>query len=258
MARSQSPSDKSNRHSPVRSPSVSSSGKGYKREDKSASRSPSSRGRSPIPSRPLRTYDISPLRKTPSTIPGNRGYLVSPLRRTPSPKFKRVRYASPVRGSSPKRRRYDSSPPRYRSRVDHRLDVRDNPQPCEVLGVFGLSYRTDERALRHEFNKYADVRSVKLVKDYDGRSRGFGFITFYDTKDASTAKEMMRGKVIDGVQPRIDYSITKHGLSVPREFDRSPLRDQSPRRGGGSGRGSPFRRDMSPARRHRGSGDRRR
>jgi len=257
MARSQSPSDKSSRRSPVRSPSVSSSERGYKREDKSASRTPSSRGRSPLPSRALPVYDISPLRKTPSPIPGKRGYLISPLRRTPSPKFKRHRDVSPVRGSPAKRRRYDSSPPRYRSRDDNRHVVRDNPQPCEVLGVFGLNYRTDERILRHEFNKYADVRDVKMVKDYDGRSRGYGFVTFYDTKGATTAKEMLTGKMIDGIQPRIDYSITKHGLSGSRDLDRSPIRDQSHRRREGSVRGSPYRKYRSPARRRRGSGDRR-
>jgi len=55
-----------------------------------------------------------------------------------------------------------------------------------MILVFGLNSGTDEKALRYEFSKYADVRYVKLVKDYEGRSRGFGFVTFYDTKDATT------------------------------------------------------------------------
>jgi len=241
MARSQSPSEESNRR---RSPSVS---------PKEGARTPPSRGRSPLPlpSRTLRTYDISPIRKHPPPIPKKRGYLVSPLRRTPSP-VKRDRTVSPVRGSSPKRRRHDSPPRRYQSRDDHRHEKRDNPQPCAILGVFGLSNRTDEKALRHEFGKYADVRFVKLVKDHDGRSRGFAFVTFYDTKDATTAKEMLSGKTIDGFQPRIDYSITKHGGVGRHSFERSPYRDQ--RRGGGSDRGSPFRKDRSPVRRRRDSG----
>lgn len=59
--------------------------------------------------------------------------------------------------------------------------------PCSV---FGLSYRTDEQALREEFSKCALLRYVKLCRDRAGRSRGFGFVTFYNTEDATAVSRI--------------------------------------------------------------------
>lgn len=46
------------------------------------------------------------------------------------------------------------------------------------LSPFG-SYDTDERDLRRTFGKFGDIEQIKLVCDPEGRSRGFGFISFY-------------------------------------------------------------------------------
>ena len=42
-------------------------------------------------------------------------------------------------------------------------------------------------------------------------SRGFGFITFEDKRDAVEAVDRMNGKRLDGREIRVDFSFTKDG-----------------------------------------------
>jgi RNA recognition motif-containing protein len=47
------------------------------------------------------------------------------------------------------------------------------------LFVGGLSWNTTEGGLTAAFEKFGELREVKVVLDRDtGRSRGFGFVTF--------------------------------------------------------------------------------
>ena len=43
--------------------------------------------------------------------------------------------------------------------------VKQQPTPSQVLGVFGLSIRTQERDLEDEFNRYGRVEKVTIVYD---------------------------------------------------------------------------------------------
>ncbi len=43
--------------------------------------------------------------------------------------------------------------------------MQENPKPCNVLGVFGLSLRTSERDLDEIFGKYGKVEKVAVVYD---------------------------------------------------------------------------------------------
>jgi len=103
-------------------------------------------------------------------------------------------------------------------------DGRDNPTAGPVLGVFGMSLHTTERDLKSLFGKYGDVESVQIVYDrFSGRSRGFGFVYFTSSKDATRAKERMQDAVIDGMKVRVDYSVTRSGGPY-RHVDRTPSR----------------------------------
>ena len=60
-----------------------------------------------------------------------------------------------------------------------------NPNPCRVIGVFGLSLYTGENEIRDMFSKYGPIEQVQVVYDHQtGRSRGFAFIYYEDTEDA--------------------------------------------------------------------------
>uniref|UniRef100_A0A0N5BXL7 RRM domain-containing protein n=1 Tax=Strongyloides papillosus TaxID=174720 RepID=A0A0N5BXL7_STREA len=129
------------------------------------------------------------------------------------------------RGGGYDRRR---SPRRYR-------DGRENPEPNNCLGIFGMSPKTQEKDLIKLFERYGRVNDVQIVYDRaTGKSRGYGFIYFEKTSEAAEAKERMRDKLIDGVQVRIDFSVTKQGRTsnrsdrdrpAPRERSRSRSRD---------------------------------
>ena len=102
---------------------------------------------------------------------------------------------------------------RGRSRSPVREGRRSNPPVSRILGIFGMSERTDERTLREECEKYGRLEKCVVVYDRDRRSRGFAFVTFEDEQDATDARDALNGKNIDGRDVRVDYSITKRAHS---------------------------------------------
>eukprot|EP00250_Pteridium_aquilinum_P002697 c1291_g1_i1 orf=179-595(+) len=84
---------------------------------------------------------------------------------------------------------------------------------CKLF-VGGLSWSTDENALRDAFSSYGDISEAKVVLDREtGRSRGFGFVSFVSIEDAESAKKGMDGNDISGRTVRVDFAIEK-----PRPF----------------------------------------
>lgn len=83
------------------------------------------------------------------------------------------------------------------------------PEPSNVLGVFGLSIRTQERDLDEEFSKFGRVSKVTIVYDQrSDRSRGFGFIEMATTEDATRCIEQLNGVELNGRRIRVDFSVT--------------------------------------------------
>ena len=97
------------------------------------------------------------------------------------------------------------------------------------LFVGGLSWGTDDNALREAFETHGEVTEAKVITDRDtGRSRGFGFVTFDNPDDAENAIEAMNGSQLDG-----------RTLTVNEARDRR-------RDGGGGGGGGPRRGGRGP------------
>ena len=85
--------------------------------------------------------------------------------------------------------------------------------------IGNLSLDTTEDQLRQAFAGYGKVLTVKLITDRDtGRSRGFGFVTFSDARDADDAIDEMNGSELDG-----------RTLTVNEAHDRRPRRDNHDR-----------------------------
>ncbi len=73
------------------------------------------------------------------------------------------------------------------------------------LFVGGLSWDTDDDALRSAFEPHGEVKEAKVITDRDtGRSRGFGFVTYGSREDAAKAIEQMNGAELDGRRLRVD------------------------------------------------------
>jgi RNA recognition motif-containing protein len=72
------------------------------------------------------------------------------------------------------------------------------PVPARLF-VGSLSWDTDEDGLREAFGQYGTVVDAVVVKDRDtGRSRGFGFVTMEDRKDAAKAIDELHESELDG------------------------------------------------------------
>ncbi|CAN6852616.1 unnamed protein product [Brassica oleracea] len=72
--------------------------------------------------------------------------------------------------------------------------------------VGGISYSTDEFGLREAFSKYGEVVDAKIIVDREtGRSRGFAFVTFTSTEEASNAMQL-DGQDLHGRRLRVNYA----------------------------------------------------
>ncbi|XVF11789.1 hypothetical protein REPUB_Repub08aG0058300 [Reevesia pubescens] len=87
--------------------------------------------------------------------------------------------------------------------------------PSSKLFVGGISFQTDDQSLKEAFSKYGEVVEARVIVDREtGRSRGFGFITYTSTEDASSAVQALDGQVLHGRQVRVNYATER----PPRNF----------------------------------------
>jgi RNA recognition motif-containing protein len=67
------------------------------------------------------------------------------------------------------------------------------------LFVAGLSDEVGEAELRHAFGEYGEVADCVIMRDRDTRaSRGFGFVTMADRRDATRAMGALQGRDLKG------------------------------------------------------------
>jgi RNA recognition motif-containing protein len=70
--------------------------------------------------------------------------------------------------------------------------------PVELY-VGNLSYELSKKDLARVFQRYGDVRSVRIiVKKTNGQSKGFGFVEMADRRAADSAIEELNGKDLNG------------------------------------------------------------
>ncbi|XP_042460278.1 glycine-rich RNA-binding protein 3, mitochondrial-like [Zingiber officinale] len=76
--------------------------------------------------------------------------------------------------------------------------------------VGGLSYDTDDQSLREVFTSFGEVVETRVIMDREARwSKGFGFVTFTSSKEASTAISGMDKKDVHGWMVRVNYAIDR-------------------------------------------------
>lgn len=70
--------------------------------------------------------------------------------------------------------------------------------PCRLF-VGGISWDTTLETLRGVFEEFGTVTDAVILTDRGtGQSRGFGFVTFQNRKDAARAVEQLDGFELDG------------------------------------------------------------
>ncbi|KNA16847.1 hypothetical protein SOVF_085480 [Spinacia oleracea] len=71
--------------------------------------------------------------------------------------------------------------------------------PSPNLFVSGLSKRTTTEGLHEAFSKFGQVVDAKVVTDrVSGYSKGFGFVKYATTEEATVGKQGMHGEFLDG------------------------------------------------------------
>jgi U1 small nuclear ribonucleoprotein len=98
--------------------------------------------------------------------------------------------------------------------------------PYKTLFVGRLAFETTERTLKRVFEEWGPVKTVKLVLNKDGKSRGYAFIEYETERDLRNAYKQADGIKIDGREVLVDV---ERGRTVPGWFPR--------RLGGGRGPG---------------------
>ncbi|CAH8662272.1 unnamed protein product [Schistosoma margrebowiei] len=57
---------------------------------------------------------------------------------------------------------------------------------------------TDNEKLKEMFSEFGEIKSACVMKDSEGKSKGFGFVCFLDPDHAENAVKTMHGKEVDG------------------------------------------------------------
>lgn len=65
------------------------------------------------------------------------------------------------------------------------------------LYVKNLAETIDDEKLRQEFDKFGAITSAKVMRDSADKSKGFGFVCFSTTEEATKAVNEMNGKMMD-------------------------------------------------------------
>jgi U1 small nuclear ribonucleoprotein len=77
--------------------------------------------------------------------------------------------------------------------------------PYKTVIVARLNYQTTDRTIKQEFEKYGLVKSVQLVVDKNGKSRGYAFVEFERREDFVNAYKNAHLRRIDGRRVIVDY-----------------------------------------------------
>ena len=82
------------------------------------------------------------------------------------------------------------------------------------LFVGNLSWGIDDNPVWDMFSVHGEVTEARIVLDRETqRSRGFGFVTYADSKNANTAIEKMNSKEVDGRAIKVNEAMERQ----PRE-----------------------------------------
>lgn len=112
-----------------------------------------------------------------------------------------------------KKRKADDEP--VASAKKAKVDEEDSG--VKNLFVGNLSWNIDDEWLYREFEEFGEITGARVVTDRDsGRSKGFGYVEFAKSVDATAALNARKGTEIDGRVANIDFA-TPRDNAAPRD-----------------------------------------
>merc|ERR1712008_108201 len=76
---------------------------------------------------------------------------------------------------------------RFVPRKDREMELGEKARMFTNVCVKNINEEYDEARLNDMFEKYGKISSVKIMKSEDGKSKGFGFVSFESPEEAMTA-----------------------------------------------------------------------
>lgn len=93
----------------------------------------------------------------------------------------------------------------------------DEDSGVKNLFVGNLSWNIDDEWLYREFEEFGELLGTRVVTDRDsGRSKGFGYVEFAKSSDATAALNAKKGTEIDGRVANIDFA-TPRDNAAPKD-----------------------------------------
>lgn len=83
-------------------------------------------------------------------------------------------------------------------------DKKITSDPFKTLIVYNLSHKTTEKILYHAFMELGEVRSIRIIEDKKGKSKGYGFVEFSSESDLKRAFKYGKELRIDGYNIKVD------------------------------------------------------
>jgi len=108
------------------------------------------------------------------------------------------------------------------------------------LYVKYLDDSIDDPRLRKEFEKFGTITSAKVMRDANGRSRGFGFVCFEQPEQSTRAMAEMNSKLVEGKPLYVALAQRKEVRKANLEKETVERRGQKPAFGGPQNRGRNF------------------
>merc|ERR1712238_634247 len=87
---------------------------------------------------------------------------------------------------------------RFVPRKDREMELGEKARMFTNVYVKNINEEYDEARLNDMFGKYGKISSVKIMKSEDGKSKGFGFVSFESPEEAMTACDELNGQDLDG------------------------------------------------------------
>jgi len=83
------------------------------------------------------------------------------------------------------------------------------------LLIKNVSKEISAHSLFNIFRQFGDIKSCKLVVDYLGNSKGYGYVSFYKFEDAERALNQLNEKNIGGKSIRVNF--LEHGKRIEKK-----------------------------------------
>merc|ERR1739847_186980 len=87
---------------------------------------------------------------------------------------------------------------RFVPRKDREMELGEKARKFTNVYVKNINDEYDEAKLNEMFQKYGKISSVKIMKSEDGKSKGFGFVSFESPEEAMNACDELNGQDLDG------------------------------------------------------------